>query len=286
MKTGLVPNSQFAGTWENHQHPQHAKAARGIAGLQLHAGRILFPLDDGRLAELHLLGLGGETSGPSLPQNFRRKTSNKYIWSILDAPESEGWNAEYCTKERGPRNCLTGTKDGSHDSGTSSVTGRRKQGQAQNYYLSLSTSGGGLIQSSEEHNMLDGWISSNFRMRMMYEGKSFFLVTEDGLIFEYICIESVWIWLRHESSTAMKGILGNYNGTLFMVDTYGSLLLRERSGNELVLKNCTAMKNGTAVTGGQPWDGLSGLARKVTTEDTLFFVSKSGRLLKLIVSKH
>ncbi|KAK7366659.1 hypothetical protein VNO80_08654 [Phaseolus coccineus] len=216
--------------WKSHQHPLHAKAARGIAGLQLYVGRILFPLDDGRLAELHTLGLGGESSGPSQAQNIRRKSSTKYVWSILDVPESEGWNAEYCTEERGLRNCLTGIKDESEESVVSSVTGRRKQSQAQNHYLSLGgTSGGRLIQSSEEYNHVpDNWISSNFRLRLMDVGKSFFLITDDGLIFEYICIESAWIWLRHESFTPMKGILSNYNGSLFMVDTRGSLLLREK----------------------------------------------------------
>ena len=286
MKTGLVPNNQFPGAWKSHQHPLHAKAARGIAGLPLQVGRILFALDDGRLAELHLAGLGGENSGPSVPQNFRRKASTKYVWTILDVPESEGWNAEYCTEERGPRNCMTGTKDESNDSGISSVTGRRKQSQTQNHYLSVGTSGGGrLIQSSEEYNTPDDWIISNFRLRLMDLGKSFFLITDDGLIFEYISIESAWIWLKHESSTAMKGILSNYNGSLFMVDAYGSLLLRERSGKELAWRNCTAVRKGRNVIGGQPWDGLPGQERKVTTEDTLFFVSKTGRLMKLMVSK-
>ncbi|KAG4987413.1 hypothetical protein JHK82_029784 [Glycine max] len=281
----LVPNNQFPGAWKSYQHPLHAKAAKGIAGLQLYIGRILFPLDDGRIAELHPLGRDGESSGPSPPQNIRRKASTKYIWSVLDVPESEGWNAEYCTEERGLRNCLTGIKDESEESLVSLVTGRRKQSQIQNHYLSVGTSGGGrLIQSSEEYNTPDNWISSNFLLRLMDVGKSFFLITDDGLIFEYISIESAWIWLRHESSTAMKGVSSNYNGSLFMVDTQGSLLLRERSGKELAWRNCTAVRKGRNVIGGQPWDGLPGQERKVTTEDTLFFVSKTGRLMKLMVA--
>lgn len=285
MNTGTSPNSQFQGSWGSHQHPLHAKAARGVSGLPLQVGRILFALDDGRLAELHLVGLGGENSGPSPPQNFRRKSSTKYVWSILDAPESEGWNAEYCTEERGPRNCMTGIKDESKDSGvTSSVTGRRKQSQEQHYYLSLSTSDE-LINYSEEYNQSDDWIRSNFHLRLMYEGKSFFLVTNDGLIFEHVCIENVWIWLRHDSSTAMNGIVGNYNGSLFMVDTFGSLLLREWSGNEIAWKNCTDMRKGRNVVGGQPWDRLPGITRRVTIEDSLFFVSRNGRLLQFMVGK-
>jgi len=253
----------------------------------MYVGRMLFPLDDGRLAELHTLGHGGESSGPSQPQNIRRKSSStKYVWSILDAPESEGWNAEYCTEERGRRNCIIGIKDESHESVVSSVTGRRKKSQGQNHYLSVSASGGRLIQSSEEYNYVpDNWISSNFRLRLMNVEKSFFLITDDGLVFEYICIESAWVWLRHESLTPIKGILSNHNGSLFMVDTHGSLLVRERRGKELAWRNCTALRNGLRVIGGQPWDGLPGQERKVTTEDTLFFVSESGRLMKLVVSK-
>lgn len=285
MNVGTVPNNQFPGAWGSHGHPLHAKVARGIVGLPLQVGRILFLLDDGRLAELHLPGLGGESTGPALSQNFRRKASTKYVWSILDAPESEGWNAEYCTDERGPRNCMIGIKDESEDSGISSVTGRRKQSQAHHHYLSVDTSGSELMESSEEYTLPDDWISSNFRLRLMYEGKSFFLITKEGLIFEYICIESVWVWLRHESSTAMNGILGNYNGNLFMVDTFGSLLLREWNNNELAWRNCTSLKKGRNIIGGQPWDRLPGKARKVTTEDALFFVSKNGRLLQFMVGK-
>ncbi|KAG4979324.1 hypothetical protein JHK84_032902 [Glycine max] len=279
---GTALNNQFPEAWGSHEHPLHAKAARGIAGLPLQVGRILFALDDGRLAELHLAGLGGENSGPSVPQNFRRKASTKYVWTILDVPESEGWNAEYCTEERGPRNCMTGTKDESNDSGISSVTGRRKQSQAQNYYLPLGT-GGEPNRSSEEYNLPDDWISNNFRLRLLYEGKSFFLITNDGWVFEYVCIENVWVWLRHDSSSTMNGIVGSYNGSLFMADTFGSLFLREWSDNEIAWRNCTAMRKGRSIVAGQPWDRLPGKARRATTEDSIFFVSKNGRLLQFMV---
>ncbi|KAK7343030.1 hypothetical protein VNO80_25992 [Phaseolus coccineus] len=119
--------------------------------------------------------------------------------------------------------------------------------------------GGRLIQSSEEYNYVpDNWISTNFHLRLMDVGKSVFLITDEGLIFEYICIESAWIWLRHESFTPMKGILSNYNGSLFMIDTPGRLLLRERRGMELAWRNCIAMRREQNVNGGQPWDGLPG----------------------------
>ncbi|KAI4305039.1 hypothetical protein L6164_028429 [Bauhinia variegata] len=281
---GTVQNDQLPEAWVNHLHPLHAKAAKGIPGLQLEVGRILFPLDDGRLAELHIQGVGGENSGPALSQSFRRKSSTNYMWSILEVPESEGWNAEYCTEERGPRNCMIGIKDELVDLDITSVTRRRKQSQTQNYYLSVGTSVGELTASSEECNLPDEWISSNFRLRLMFEGKSFFFISDGGLIFEYLCMENMWIWLKHESSTAMKGILGNYNGTLFMVDAYGSLLLRERSGNELAWKNCSAMRKGRRIIGGQPWDGIPSKARTVTAKDSLFFVSKNGRLMQFMVS--
>ncbi|KAJ7964065.1 Large neutral amino acids transporter small subunit like [Quillaja saponaria] len=283
--SGTVQENQYPEGWESHLHPLHAKVARGIRGLQLQIGRILFPLDDGRLAELHLPGLGGENSGPVLPLNFRRKASSKYVWSILDAPESEGWNAEYCKEARGPTNCITGIKDESDDSGvTRSVTRRRKGTQTQFDYLPPGTSGSGQIRSSEEYHLPDNWININFRLRLMHEGKSFFLITDGGLTFEFVYTQNMWLWLRHESSTAMKGILGNYNGSLFLVDLYGSLLIRERSANELAWMNCTGMKKGRHVIGGPPWDGLPGIHRKVRIEDALFFVSKNGRLLQFTVS--
>ncbi|KAL5057228.1 hypothetical protein RYX36_028832 [Vicia faba] len=129
---GSLRDSQFpGGEWISHQHPLHAKAARGKPGLPLQVGRILFALHDGRIAELHLAGLGG--------------TGNELISSL----------EEY------------------------------------------------------QYNLPDDWINSNFRLRLMYEGMSFFLVTSDGLIFEHVSIESVCIWLKHDSSIEMNGKVGD-----------------------------------------------------------------------------
>ncbi|XP_012090038.1 uncharacterized protein LOC105648304 [Jatropha curcas] len=281
--SGIALENQISDAWLSHRHPPHAKAAKGIAGLQLQFGRIIFALDDGRLAELHLPGLGGENAGPNHQVNVRRKASAKYVWSILDAPETEGWNAEYCKEERGPSHCITGIKDEPNDSGvTRSVTRRRKGNQAQQDYLSAGASE--LIKSSEEYNFPENWINSNFRLRVMHGSKSFFLITDGGLAFEYLNTENVWLWLRHDHSTPLKGALGNYNGSLFLVDTYGSLLIRERSGNDLAWLNCTAMRKGKRVTGGPPWDRIPGKALKVTAEDALFFVSKNGSLLQFTVA--
>ncbi|TYH69810.1 hypothetical protein ES332_D05G077800v1 [Gossypium tomentosum] len=280
---GTAQEDQISEAWQNHMHPPNAKAARGIPGLKFQLGRILFALDDGRLAELHLPGLGGQNSGPTNQFN-RKKLSSKYIWSILDAPESEGWNGEYCTEERGPMNCIAGIKDEPNDSGNiRSLTRRRKGTKAQQDYLSLGTSRSRLVKASEEYRFPDNWINTSFRLRLVQAGVSFFIITEAGLIFEYLYAESVWLWLRHDHSTPMRGALGNYNGSVFFVDVYGTLLIRERSNNELAWVNCTAMRKGRQIIGGPPWDGMSSKL-KVTAEDALFFVSKSGRLLQFSVA--
>lgn len=284
MKTGTTLGNQIEGTWVSQMHPPDAKVARGIAGLQFLVGRIMFVLDDGRLAELHLSGSGGENLGPS-QVNLRRKASFKYVWSILDAPETEGWNAEYCTEERGPSNCITGIRDEANDEGTSrSSTRRRKGSQEQKNYLSLRASESSHEKTLEEYSYPDNWINSNFHLRVMQGGRSFFLITDVGLTFEYLYVENMWLWLRHECSTAMEGAVGNYNGSLFFVDTYGSLLIRERSSNHLTWTNCTSMRKGRQVIAGPPWDGIPGRAMKATAEDALFFVSKNGKLLQFTVS--
>lgn len=284
MRTGTGQENQRTEVWVNHMHPPHAKAARGIGGLQFQVGRILFPLDDGRLAELHISGIGGENAGPTYSLNIRRKATMKYVWSILDAPETEGWNAEYCTEERGPTNCIMGIKDEPNDLGTTRSMTRRRKGSQQQDYLFPSTASDGPTNALEEYSFADNWIERNYRLRVMQGGRSFFLITDGGFTFEYLYAENAWIWLRHEHPAAIKGAVGNYNGSLYVVDTYGSLLIRERSGNELAWINCTALRKGSQVTGGPPWDGMPGRAMKVTPEDALFFVNKNGRLLQFTVS--
>ncbi|GFQ01233.1 hypothetical protein PHJA_002267200 [Phtheirospermum japonicum] len=275
-------NSQDQGmdeNWVNHNHPPQARAARGVSGLQLQPGRMIFPLDDGRLAELHLSGLGGESLGPNTPVSTRRKSVLKYVWSILDAPESEGWNAEYCTEEHGPTNCILGTKG---ETGEISVSRWRKDSRAQSSYLIPSTpdigTSSGLRQYDYER------IDKLFHLRLMHEEKSFFLITGNGETFECLKNENVWFWLRHEHSTGMRGVVGKYNGSLFLVDENGSLLARERSGDDLAWINCTSMRRGKAVIGGRPWDGLPGRQPRAQSDDALFFVSTSGRLLQLSVA--
>ncbi|KAL3529935.1 hypothetical protein ACH5RR_009257 [Cinchona calisaya] len=284
-QSGTSQENQIPEDWVNHNHPPHAKIAKCITGLQLQVGRMVFPLDDGRISELHLPGIGGQSSGPNHQVNVRRKVSLKYVWSILDAPETEGWNAEYCTEERGPTNCISGMKDEMNEEDQTRITSRRRKGSnAQQNYLLLGPSGSSSTKTSEDFSTADHQITKNFRLRGMHGGKSFFLITDDGLTFEYLTAENVWFWLRHEHSTAIRGAVGNYNGSLFLIDEYGSLFIRERSGNELAWINCTAIKKGRQVIGGPPWDGIPGKAQKATATDALFFVSKSGRLLQLTVA--
>ncbi|KAG9454748.1 hypothetical protein H6P81_007652 [Aristolochia fimbriata] len=278
---GSTNLNRITESWVNHNHPPHAKVARGILGLQLQTGRMVFPLDDGRISELHFAGLGGDTWGPSPKISSKRKTLLKYEWSILDAPQTEGWNAEYCSIERGPTNCFLGMGDTlGHDESTL----RRRKGSIFNNYLLPSIHRDDLTVTSQQNNFPRHGINTNFRMRTMQTKRSFFLVTDSGITFEYLYIENVWIWLRHDHSTSMKGVLGTYNGSLFLVDKDGNLLIRERNNDELSWINCTAMRKGKQVASGPPWDGIPGRAPVVTTEDALFFITRSGRLLQFTVS--
>lgn len=282
--SGVNREDQIEGLWVNHMHPQHAKIARGISGAHLQPGRIIFPLDDGRLAELHLAGMGGDGVSPIPQINIRRKGSYKYEWSILDTPESEGWNAEYCTDERGLLNCIVGMNDALADDETEGMTatGRRMQAPTNQHYLSLPNRE--ITSTVEQSNFLTKSIKSNFRMRVMHADISFFLVSDSGQTFEYLYTENIWLWLRHEHPTAMNGALGSYNGSLFLVDVHGSLLIRERIGNDLSWINCTSLKKGKQVATGPPWDGIPGKIRRASAEDALFFVNKKGRLLQFMVA--
>ncbi|CAN4119852.1 unnamed protein product [Withania somnifera] len=283
--SGMDQGDDITESWINHVYPPHAKAARGISGVQLQPGRIIFPLDDGRLGELHLSGLGGENSGPNYHINARRRSSQKYVWSLVDAPETEGWNAEYCNEDQGPSNCVVGIKDEANEPGLTTLKPRRRRSsKEQNNYISIDTSARKGAEPDGDYNIPDNWINKNFHLRVMHEGNSFFLITEGGLIFEYLNSENVWFWLRHDHSTAMRGAIGSYNGSLFLVDEQRSLLIRERDSAELAWINCTAMKKGKQVIGGPPWDDLPGKSRQARKEDAVFFVSKSGRLLQFAVA--
>ncbi|XP_076915744.1 uncharacterized protein LOC143575195 [Bidens hawaiensis] len=268
-------------TWVNHMHPPHAKVARAVSGLQFQAGRLIFPLDDGRLGELHQSMTGGDSVGPSPPVN-RRRVSTKYTWSIIDAPESEGWNAEYCTEDRGPLNCILGVKDEINDDETMRPGFRRRSGNKghDSYYLVLL----GSKSKDEVYVDRESSVNLNFRLRVMHEGRSFFLVTGDRVIYEYLNIENAWLWLKHGHHMGMKGALGTYNGSLFLVDENKDLVTGERVGNEFTWINCSAMKKGRQVIGGPPWDVAPSKAPKVTPEDSLFFVSRTGGLLQLTVA--
>ncbi|CAA6657004.1 unnamed protein product [Spirodela intermedia] len=282
-----MQGKQTQGQWINHMHPQHAKVARGIPGIHLEFGRLVFPLDDGRLGELHMSSSGGDGLGPNYQTNTRRKTPQKYEWSIVEVPETEGWNAEYCTEERGPTNCITGTKNVLKDnefSDTGPTTMKRRKTKECTLYIPLGAQEKSAVESSEPKNYQTKSTSTNFWLRSMHADQSFLLTTEGGLIFEYLYTENIWIWLRHEHLTPIKGALASYNGSLFLVDTHGNLLMLERNETELSLINCTAMKRGRKVTAGPPWDGAHEKLWRVMDEDALFFVSKKGRLLQFTVA--
>jgi hypothetical protein len=264
--------------------PEHAKVARNVRGVQVQVGRMIFPLDDGRLGELHFSGIGGADFGPSQQNTVRKKLSNKYEWSILDAPETEGWNAEYCTEEHGPTNCITGAKSvatGTEPNDLSNTQpSRRRKVEEKQHYLHVNSH---QSDETEPYNFLSRSIGLNFHMRVMHADRSLFLITDNGLTFEYLNSNGIWLWLRHEHTTAMKGTLGSYIGSLYLVDVHGNLHIRERNGDELLWINCTAMKKGRHVASGSPWDGIPGLLRRMTTDDALFFVNKRGRLLQFTV---
>lgn len=266
-------------------HPSNIKVARAIPGIQYQVGRIMFPLQDGRLAELHLAGLGGENAGPSHHINIRKRSALKYIWTVIDVPESEGWNAEYCSEEQGPPNCIRGLKDEPNEMVNSiSATRRRRGNQIQEHYLPAAAAKSSSAKQSTEYAFPKSWINTNFRLRVMHEGRSFFLITEAGLIFEHLCNENIWLWLKHEQLLPIKGVVGSYNGSMFMVDAYDSLLIRERGSEREAWINCTRMRKGRQVIGGPPWDRLPSKGMRVTAQDALFFVSKGGRLLQFTVS--
>uniref|UniRef100_A0A0D9UZK7 Bulb-type lectin domain-containing protein n=1 Tax=Leersia perrieri TaxID=77586 RepID=A0A0D9UZK7_9ORYZ len=283
--TGGAQSNKIRGLWVNHMFPENTKLARNVRGVQVQVGRVIFPLDDGRLGELHLPGMGGDDFGPSQQYSMRRKVPNKYEWSILDAPETEGWNAEYCTEEHGPTNCITGAKNIAADNKPNDLSNnppsRKRKDEDKQQYLYVSTHE---RDETESYNFLSRSIDLNFHMRVMHADRSLFLITDNGLTFEYLNNNGVWLWLRHEHTTSMKGTVGSYNGSLYLVDVYGNLHIRERNGDELLWINCTAMKKGRQVVSGSPWDGVPGLPRRVTTDDALFFVNKRGRLLQFTVA--
>ncbi|KAL5714250.1 hypothetical protein ACHQM5_016237 [Ranunculus cassubicifolius] len=164
-------------------------------------------------------------------------------------------------------------------------TNRRKGGQIHESYLSPSSFHGNSPDKPRDQNtFLKNGINSNFRMRVMQEGRSYFFISDNGSTFEYLYDENLWLWLRHEHSSMMKGLLGNYDGSLFAVDTDGNLLIRERTEYELTWINGTALRKGKEIVGGPSWDRVPGKTRKVTADDALFFVTKTGRLAQFTVA--
>ena len=253
--------------WIDHEHPHHARVARGISGIQLQFGRLIFSLDDGRLGELQIF-------------SKRRGTSQKFEWSILEVPETEGWNGEYCSEERGMMNCIAGNEF--YNEGI--MTMKRRKTQECTPYIPLTSHNRLTLEPQKMKKFQTEVIGSCFRLRALHNNESFLLTTSNGLIFEYLSKENVWFWLRHADLTLITGALGSYNGSLFLVDVNGNLLMMERREMEITLINCTAMNKGRKVTAGPPWDGAHTNPWRTMNDDAIFFVSMKGRLLQFTVS--
>ncbi|BBN02887.1 hypothetical protein MPTK1_2g18990 [Marchantia polymorpha subsp. ruderalis] len=297
-----------SGVWLDHGHPFQTPIVKAVPGVSLSPGRIFFSLIDGRVGELHVPGLGGGNVGPvvggsSGPSVRDRKQGGSYTWSILEAPETEGGNAEYCTSVRGPANCLEGIKDSQSGwqppvsstdisqrkrSGMKGRTGRRGGGvsatraeAASVVKDSKSFVGSSSLLRAAPWN---GSVSSQFMLRTMQAEKSIFFVGRDGAAFERFFSGEAWLWLKHEHSLSLSGIVGIYSGGVFVVDAEHNLFLRERIGNVLHWLNCTE-KDGRKVVSGPPWDhGLLGEAHAATVEDALFLVDEAGNLMEFLVA--
>eukprot|EP00249_Psilotum_nudum_P011412 c23156_g1_i1 orf=71-1756(+) len=285
------------GLWINHKHPSNAPVARSLAGEILVQGRVMYALDDGRFGELHFPGLGGERVGPILHsisgKRLQTSLSTEYQWSLLDSPESEGGNAGYCTLTRGPSHCVEGIKENpiwGSESKIPQLILKRANGKGR--IRQTGATADKLIRddkfiSSSSHRA--PWNNQNnnlFHMRTVQIGKSFFLVGNDENVFERVYNAGMWLWLKHEHLLPVKGILGTYNGSVFVVDVDGIVLMREHVGDTFHWINCSAAEGGQIVMSGPPWDGVLGQIRMVTAEDAVFFVNSNGSLIELIVALH
>jgi hypothetical protein len=283
-------------TWVDHGHPFQTPILNSIPGFALIPGRIFFTLVDGRIGEFHAPGFGGGNVGPSKAPLKDKKQGPVYTWSILEAPESEGGNAEYCTSARGPANCLEGIKESqwgwqppvsSTESQKKKISskgrpGRRIVGRADPKESDTSFNSESLPSPAAPWNQST---LSLFQLRTMHADKSVFFIGRDGAAFERFYNGEVWLWLKHEHTRPFAGILGTYGGGVLVVDSEHNLLLRERIGNVLHWLNCTEMNGGKKVVSGPPWDyGVAESTHAATTEDALFLVDQEGNLMEFLVS--
>ncbi|CAM6104128.1 unnamed protein product [Calypogeia fissa] len=288
------------GTWVDHGHPFQTPIVNSVPGVSLSSGRLFFSLVDGRIGELHAPGLGGGNVGPvgsnSPPRD--KKQGPVYTWSVLEAPETEGGNAEYCTSFRGPANCLEGIKDS--QSGWQPPVSSTEFSQKKKS-LSKGRLGRRGVARSDPVKEVDAskgsqsllsraspWtqsIESLFQLRTMQTDKSIFFIGRDGAAFERFFSGEAWLWLKHEHTLRLSGILGMYSGGVFVVDAERNLFLRERIGNVLHWLNCTEINGGRKVVSGPPWDhGLLGETHAATVEDALFVVDQEGNLMEFLVA--
>ncbi|XP_024540156.1 uncharacterized protein LOC112349635 [Selaginella moellendorffii] len=253
------------GTWTDHGRPADAPVMVSVPGVALSLERIFFTLQDGRLGELHLDGFGGTSVGPISRSSLAKKRDGDYVWSVFEAPESEGGNSDYCSTSLGPSNCLEGIMDRSSD-----FTGDHREQQQGIFH------GGSTVQ--EWFRIGKG--GDLFRARALLFGKSIFFVGRDGAAAERFFNGKVWLWLRHDFAFQIRAVLGVYNASVFVTDFHGSLLMREWNGNALQWLNCSALVGGSTVISGSPWDGHFGDVRT----DAQFYISPGGDLLEFIVA--
>ncbi|KAL2645054.1 hypothetical protein R1flu_012641 [Riccia fluitans] len=303
-----------SGVWLDHGHPSQTPIVKSVPGVSLSPGRIFFSLVDGRIGELHAPGLGGGNVGPVGVRDRKQLqvggTTTTYTWSILEAPETEGGNAEFCTSVRGPANCLEGIKDSQSGwqppvsstdlsqrkrTGFKGRTWRRGGGAAGGSMSGRADAAAAVVKDSDLINVdfsslpraapWNGSVESQFMLRTMQAEKSIFFVGRDGTAFERFLSGEAWLWLKHEHSLSLLGIVGIYSGGVFVVDVERNLFLRERIGNVLHWLNCTEMSGGRKVVSGPPWDrGLLGEAHAATIEDALFMVDEAGNLMEFLVA--
>lgn len=277
----LVIRPGVPAEWSTLPPPSTASAHAHLAPIrpiELGPNRRLYLADDGRLAE-HSWGIKDGGDG----------------WVLHDVPELEGGDAECCTPEKGPANCLQGTRlEQSHSSDKGS-SGQWRDRHSKDKKGSKAKGG----KSRDERATLRpidvaSATVNTFKLRAMVH-KSLFIVTPDGDVMERYWNGKHWVWLSHHSDQPIAGILAVYNGTVVVLDTAGQVLVRERFGNSLRwLKVGLApgaeggglpYGNGTVkVTGSSATDqccGPLGQHAPLPPPRLLFFVGEDGELKEL-----
>ncbi|GBG72662.1 hypothetical protein CBR_g12234 [Chara braunii] len=326
-RVGSLGKQQSAGgavaaAWLKHGSPGDDSVMPDVPGVLLSPWRMFFPLRDGRLGELHLQGTGGMLTGPtyaaSQNQPASRRPTGNYTWTIIEVPETEGGNAEYCSSSAGPANCLEGThqwgergwsnRGGGSDqggSGGSSSPSMRRRGWGSKHHESGGSKRAGAGNGGGDENEdvdgdaavpsvntrasmaapVMGGMAGVFKMRLIQHDTSMFLVMDDGVVAERYFNGESWVWINHENSSPIAALTAVYNGSVLGFDKSGCIQLRERHGSNLRWHNVSSEDaRMPRITSGAPLDDIPGKPRPVTTDDAIFFVDENGELLELLVA--